>query len=66
MRLYEGDEPMLAKSYYKLNLEFRNRLHLKTDAEITEAIEVAKDVETIFRRNVVQAVLNDKGVYGKK
>lgn len=65
LRLYEGDEEMLNKSYHKIHLEFRNRLHLKTDAEILEALQIAKEVETIFRKNVVQAVLNDKGSYGK-
>lgn len=60
-KLYKGDEPNLAKARAKINEEFKKHKIVKSEDEIPELIDVAKQVEHFYRTQVVQAVQVDKG-----
>ncbi|XP_055324897.1 complex III assembly factor LYRM7 [Sitodiplosis mosellana] len=55
-KLFQGDEPNLAKARAKINEEFKNHKIVKSEDEIPELIDVAKQVEHFYRTQVVQAV----------
>lgn len=58
-KLYRGDEANLAKARAKINEEFKNHKIVKSEEEIPELIDVAKQVEHFYRTQVVQAVQVD-------
>lgn len=63
-KLFEGDEPNLAKARAKINEEFKNHKIAKNE-DVPELIDVAKQVEHFYRTQVVQAVKTVDGTHSK-
>ncbi|XP_002737119.1 complex III assembly factor LYRM7-like [Saccoglossus kowalevskii] len=64
--VFKGDQYALAVCRSRINDEFQKNKK-ETDAEkIQGLLKLAKDTETLLRKTVIQAVLNDKGNYELK
>lgn len=64
-KLFQGDEPNLAKARAKINEEFKIHKTVSKEDDIPELIGVAKEVEKFYRTSVVQTVQVDDGKHSK-
>lgn len=66
LRVFEGDKDTIQAAKVKAKEEFRKNANETDSGKIDDLLKVAKDVEKVLQKQVVQAVKNETGTYQLK